>query len=194
MTTWNSIKLHPEHVAVLSHGGAFHSRYRIGSVFMPTRNSYIRLSLKKQKLDSSENKTLCHSAAYMSPIPLLLHTLNLCCGIIGHLLNGRNALRLLATNRWKMALVNMQTSKVSWPCCIMKEETAWGFTTRLVGWWIDLRLLKSFWLNQHPSNLPYFFVSTVFFTAQHYWHIRVHFNNDFSYGRPAIRSPITISP
>lgn len=110
------------------------------------------------------------------------------------ILNGRNEFRPLATNRWKMALVNMRTSKVSWTCCIMKKKAAWGFTSRLVCWWVDLRVLKSFWLNQHPSNLPFFFVSTIFFTAQRYWRIHVHFNNDFSYGRSAVLSPITISP
>ena len=88
-----------------------------------------RLSLDKQKRDSSENTTFRHSVIHVALVRHHSKRCRLCCGVNGSLLNGRRECRPLATNRREMVLVDMGTSRVSCTCCRMEVQVTCGSAT-----------------------------------------------------------------
>ena len=83
-----------------------------------------RLSLLKQKRDSSENTTLCHSVVQLALSRHHCKRRRLCCWVNGSLLNGRHECRPQVTNRRIMVLDDMGASRMSCTCCKRAAEVA----------------------------------------------------------------------
>ncbi|KFM63924.1 hypothetical protein X975_03180, partial [Stegodyphus mimosarum] len=88
-----------------------------------------RLSLEKQKRDSSENTTFRHSVIYIAPVRHHYKSWLLCCGVNGSLLNGHRECRPRSTNRREMILVDAGTSRVSRTCCRIAVQVTCGTAT-----------------------------------------------------------------
>lgn len=116
------------------------------------RHTHTRqLALKKQKRDSFENTTLCHSVVHIVLDRQHCRRLCLWCGVNCSFLNRRHECRSQATNGRKMILVDMATSRVYLTSWKMEEKVAWRFFP-LVGGCVDSHMLTSLWLNGNPQT------------------------------------------
>ncbi|KFM67998.1 hypothetical protein X975_07729, partial [Stegodyphus mimosarum] len=88
-----------------------------------------RLSLDKQKCDSSENTTFRHSVIHIAPVWHHSKRFCLCCGVNGSLLNGCRECRPRSNNQQEMVLVDTGTSRVSCTCCRIAVQVTCRTTT-----------------------------------------------------------------
>ena len=108
-----------------------HSTVTAGLYLSPRRRHkhMRRLSLNKQKRDSSENTTIRHSVIHIALVRHHSKCLRLCCGVNSSLHNGCRERRPRATNRREMVLVDTETSRVSCTCCRIEVQVICGSTT-----------------------------------------------------------------